>query len=182
MTPLAGFAIALIAGWTTRDAWRAAAVFVVPFLAVTAAQTWGIAAGDGVSPPDTVWPIGGAISYYIVQALIMAVALGLALLLGVVRSRGIEAPGDVAGRSRRTRMALLIAGVATAAYLTIALLALAPHSHSANGSPPVQGLIGIAVLIISLIAAGVLAIIGRRAASKTSGLASAGGPALSKVQ
>src|SRR5271169_974503 len=56
MTPLAGFIAAIIAGWIVRDPRRAAATVVVPFLIVLAMQTWGIAAGYGVSPPSTVTP------------------------------------------------------------------------------------------------------------------------------
>ncbi len=57
MTPLAGFIIALIAGWIARDARRAAVVVVVPYLAVVAGQTWAIYDGRGSSPPSTVWPL-----------------------------------------------------------------------------------------------------------------------------
>jgi hypothetical protein len=57
MTPLAGFVLAVVAGWITRDGRRAAAIIIIPFLAMTALQTYGIADGRGVSPPSTVWPL-----------------------------------------------------------------------------------------------------------------------------
>ena len=53
MTPLAGFVAAIIAGWIVRDPRRAVPAVVIPFLIVLTMQTWGIAAGDGVSPPST---------------------------------------------------------------------------------------------------------------------------------
>src|SRR5580658_4681042 len=127
MTPLAGFVLAVIAGWITRDARRAAAIIIIPFLAVTALQTYGLAIGDGHSPPSTVWPINGtSIPYYVVQLLIMAAALGVAMLLAVVRAQrpaarsgGGAAEGDL---GRRTTMAAVPVVVITAGYGIIAWL------------------------------------------------------------
>ncbi len=164
MTPLAGFVIAVIAGWITRDARRAAAIFLIPFLAVVAVQTWGIAAGDGNSPPDTVWPFSGAISYYVVQVIIMAFALAVAVMLGAVRARR-AGPADAG--ARRTITAAAVDYVLTASFVTSALLVAAPvQHHSENGAPPVYGLLGIAVNLISVIVLSVLLITGRRAAAR----------------
>ena len=57
----------------TEDPRRAAGAIIVPFLAVLAAQTWILASGRGDNPPSTVH----GISYWIVQAIILAVALGI---------------------------------------------------------------------------------------------------------
>jgi hypothetical protein len=166
MTPLAGFVIAIIAGWITRDGRRAAAVAIIPFLAVTALQTWGIAAGHGVSPPDTVWPLSGAISYYVVQLIIMAATLGVAVLLGAVRAQPAGSAGTSGEPGRRVLIAFAVDAVLTAVYLLIAWLVSAPvRHHSSTGSPPAYGLIGIGVLLVSLIVLGVLARRGRRARS-----------------
>jgi uncharacterized membrane protein len=167
MTPLAGFVLAIIAGWITRDARRAAAVIIIPFLALTALQTYGIADGRGVSPPDTVWPLnGGSASYYVVQVLIMAAVLGVGMLLGTVRAQRAAHGADTTAIGRRTTTAATVAVVLTAAYGTFAWLDSTSHAghHSSTGSPPVQGLIGMGVLILSLIVLGGMAIAGRRRA------------------
>ncbi len=142
-------------------------VFILPFLAVLAVQTWGLAAGDGVSPPDTVYPFSGAISYYVVQAIILAVTLAIALLLGAVRSRGArsrgaEAGDGLAGTSRSTVVAAVAVGLLTAAFVTFAVIDAAPHSHKASGNPPLQGFIGLGVILISLIVLGVTLLAGHR--------------------
>ena len=168
MTPLAGFVIAVVAAWITRDARRAAAIFVVPFLAVTAAQTWGIGAGRGVSPPSTVWPLGSAISYYVVQAIIMALAISVAAILGAVRGRRVTGRNEAAGRRRRARIAAVVEVIATGTYIAVAVLDSAPVlHHSASGAPPLQGLIGIGVLVLSPIVLGAMLITGRRSAARS---------------
>src|SRR5215472_10560752 len=67
MTPIAGFIIAIIAAWLVPSGRRAAAVVVIPWLAVLAEQTWILAAGRGHSPPSTVSQLPGAIGYWLVQ-------------------------------------------------------------------------------------------------------------------
>jgi hypothetical protein len=167
MTPLGGFVIAIIAAWIIRDARRAAATVIVPYLAVVAAQTWAIDAGYGHSPPSTVWPFSRAISYYVVQAIILALALGVAALLGTVLARRTAAPGGTQGLGRRTVIASVVDGVLTAAFIAGALLDSAPMAHhSANGSPPWYGLLGVAAMLVSLIVLSVLAFTGRRAKVK----------------
>ena len=84
MTPLAGFIAAILAGWIIREPRRAAAAILVPFLAVLAVQTWTLAAGHGDNPPSTI----NAVSYWVVQAIILAFALGIATqLASVLRAR-----------------------------------------------------------------------------------------------
>jgi hypothetical protein len=165
MTPLAGFIIAAIAGWLTRSGRRAAAVLIVPFLAVTAVQTWGIAAGDGHSPPNTVWPIGPAISYYVVQALILALSLGVAVPLGAVRGRahGYDLP---AARRATVQAVLLTGGLAVAFIVADILIAKPVAHHLADGSPPWYGLLGILLLLICDVALTVRFLLGRRAAGR----------------
>jgi hypothetical protein len=165
MTPLAGFVLAIIAGWITRDARRAAAVIIIPFLAVTALQTYGIADGRGVSPPDTVWPLnGGSLSYYVVQLLIMAAVLGVAMLLGAVRARRAAHGAGTTDTDRRTTAAAIVSVVLTAAFCTVEWLDSSSHAghHSSTGNPPAAGRIGIGVLILSLIVLGSMSIAARR--------------------
>jgi len=167
MTPLAGFILAIIAGWITRDARRAAAIIIIPFLAVTALQTYSIADGRGVSPPDTVWPLnGGSLPYYVVQLLIMAAILGVGMLLGTVRTQRVAAGADNTGLGRRTAVAAIAATVLTAGFCIGAWLASAPVAHhSASGNPPPQGLIGIGVIILSLIVLASMTVAARRRAA-----------------
>lgn len=170
MTPLAGFVLAIIAGWITRDARRAAAIIIIPFLAMTALQTYGLADGRGVSPPSTVWPLNGvSIPYYVVQLLIMAAVLGVGTLLGTVRAQRAAAGSDASDAGRRTAIAAIITAVLTAAYMVGAWLDSAPVAHhSSAGAPPAQGLIGMGVLILSLIALAAMTIAGRRRAAMAS--------------
>jgi hypothetical protein len=167
MTPLAGFVIAVIAGWIARDARRAAGIVVVPYLAVVAAQTWAIYGGRGTSPPSTVWPLKQAISYYVVQAVILALALGVAAVLGAVRARRAASHDAAAGAGRRTAITAGASAVLTAAFITIALLATTPvRHHTAEGSPPWYGLLGMGALLVSLIVLSTLLLAGRRAAAR----------------
>lgn len=163
MTPLAGFILAVIAGWMTRSGRRAAALLVVPFLAVTAVQTYGIAAGDGHSPPSSVWPLGQAISYYVVQALILALSLGVAVPLGALRGRQLSRD-DGASRRRMVQAASLAGGL-TAIFIVAALLIESPvRQHSASGSPPWYGVSGILLLVVCAIALMAALVRGRWAA------------------
>ena len=50
MTPIAGFFLAVIAGWIIREPRRAAATVILPYLAIVAVQSWAIANGYGISP------------------------------------------------------------------------------------------------------------------------------------
>jgi hypothetical protein len=141
MTPLAGFIAAIIAGWLIRDARRATAAVIVPFLAILALQTYGIGAGYGHSPPSTVLSYPSAISYWVVQVIILAPALLIAAGVGSLR----------AGQPGRPAI-WVSAGLTFAAGvfdLVYALQAAPVHHHLANGSPPWYGLVGIATLFIT---------------------------------
>lgn len=147
MTPLAGFIAAVVAGWLIRDARRTTVAVIVPFLAVLALQTYGIGAGYGNSPPSTVLSYPGAISYWVVQVIILAPALVIAAGLGSLRAgNGRPAFWVSAGLT-------LAAGVFDLVY---ALNASPVRHHLANGSPPAYGLIGIGVLIVTAVVLGAL--------------------------
>jgi hypothetical protein len=166
MTPIAGFIIAIIAGWLVPSGRRAAAIVVIPYLAVAAAQTWLLAAGHGHSPPGTVTQLPGAIGYYLVQVAVLAVALGIAWLLGSLRADRQEQP-DPPGRLRRqaaTAFGLLAA--ATAVFITVGVLTSAPvHHHLASGRPPAIGFIGMALELLTVVALGAATIMRRRSAA-----------------
>jgi hypothetical protein len=174
MTPLAGFVAAIIAGWIIRDPRRAAITATIPFLIVMIVQTLGIDAGDGHSPPSTVYPISGAISYYVVQAILLGFTLVIATELAAVRRARMPA-SDRAGVGRRTALAAAVLAVLTAVTWAVSVLVSAPVAHhSAQGAPPPQGLIGIGLLIVSVAVLSVLTIRDRRAARQARLAAGAG--------
>jgi hypothetical protein len=162
MTPITGFVIAVIAGWIVRSPRRAAGIVVVPYLAVTAAQSWIIASGRGVSPPSTVtgWP--GLIGYWLVQTVFLALSAGIAAELAALRARRAEPGAGTAGTGRSLIRAFAIEATLTAAFLIGYLLDAAPvRNHSAEGSPPAQGFIGMVLCIGTFAVLGVLVLRGR---------------------
>jgi hypothetical protein len=166
MTPMAGFVIAIIAGWIVRDPRRAAAAVVVPYLAVVAAQSWILASGRGVSPPSTVtgWP--GLIGYWAVQAIFLALATGIAAELSTLRRRRMPDDGS-AGTGHRIMLALGVLAAVTAVFLVAYLLDSAPVTHhAADGTPPVQGYVGMLLCIVTFLALSVVTFLGRRNASR----------------
>ena len=146
MTGTVGIFLAVVAGLLVAERGQVARVVLWPFLAIAAVQTWGIWSGRGVSPPSTVnaWP--GAIGYYLVQALILGLALGVAWQISALRFGG-------AGRSR-TRLAYALNAVVCA--LVVGAFELDrplfdPGSvvhHRTTGQPPVLGIAGIGTLAI----------------------------------
>jgi hypothetical protein len=162
MTPLAGFIAAILAGWIIREPRRAAAAILVPFLAVLAVQTWTLAAGHGDNPPSTI----NAVSYWVVQAIILALALGIATqLASVLRAR--SAAGDGAGASRRAVQATAVLLVLTAASLTGIVLDSKPVlHHNANSPLPWYGAAGILACVASLVVLTVLRTRQRRAGAR----------------
>jgi hypothetical protein len=167
MTPLAGLIMAVIAGWFVRGPRLAAAVVVVPFLAVAGAQTWRIAAGDGTSPPATVIGFPQAIGYWVVQAVFLALALGIAGELGFLRARR-AVPRDAAGAG--TRRAAIVAGilaVPTTVFVALYVAGSSPvRHHAASGSPPLQGFLGIVLCVVALATLSVPTVMARRSAAR----------------
>jgi len=153
MTGMVGIFLGLVTGCLVADRRRATLVVVAPFLAILTLQTAGIAAGDAVSPPSTVtaWP--GAVPYYVVQAVILTSALGIALQLGTLRARGAA---RVAPRLRvsGTTLAAVINATVCAAVVAGEELdrsSFDPGSvahHTSSGSPPAFGVAGIALSVV----------------------------------
>jgi hypothetical protein len=152
MTPLAGFIAAVLAGWLIRDPRRAAAAVAVPFLAVLAAQTWGIAAGYGHSPPSTITSFPGTLGYWLVQVLILVPALGIAAELGALRARSARARDGAAGSGRRAVIVCAFLTLAAVVFDAIYAAQVSPVLHHlANGSPPAWGFAGMGLLIVTLV-------------------------------
>ena len=147
MTGTVGIFLAVVAGLLVADRRQVTMVVLWPFLAVAAIQTWGIGSGRGVSPPSTVTAFPGAIQYFVVQAVILALALWIARQISALRFR------DAQARSR-TSLAYAVNGVVCALLVGSVELdrpLLDPGSvvhHSSNGRPPVLGLAGIGTLVL----------------------------------
>lgn len=169
MTPIGGFIIAVIAGWTVRNGGRAALVVVAPWLVVLAVQTWYIAAGLGVSPPSTVTQFPHLVGYWLVQAIALALALGIAGQLGSLRARGLDR-SQTGGSGRRVAIATALAAAFSAALVAAYLFAHPVFEsgsvahHSTNGQLPVLGLLG---LFLSVITFAALVVTVRRRRSDT---------------
>jgi hypothetical protein len=179
MTPIAGFIIAIIAGLMVRSGRRATAVVLAPWLVVLAYQSWYIASGRAISPPGTVTDFPSAIGYWLVQAIILAPALGIAAQLGAMGSRRHP---DSRGRLDHPARAASALGLATSVIVILLGFVwfraqggtvFAGH-HSTGGSPPVIGMVG---LVLSFLTCGVLGVMTLRQlrAAKAARLADSGG-------
>jgi len=162
MTPITGFVIAVIAGLMVRSPRRAAALVVVPYLAVAAAQSWMLASGRGISPPSTVtgWP--QLTGYWLVQLIFFLLPLGIAAELAALRARRADPDAVAAGMRRSLIRASAVEATLTVAFLIGYLLDSAPVlHHAADGSPPAQGFIGMVLCIGTFVVLSVLAFRGR---------------------
>ena len=145
MTGTAGILLAVVAGLLVADRRQAVEVVVYPFVAVLAIQTWGIADGRAVSPPSTVTAFPGAIPYYVVQAIILALALGVALQISALRDSDASHP-----MAAYLLNSLMVVVVLAAFELDRSQLDPGSVSrHSSEGSPPVIGVAGIALLFVT---------------------------------
>jgi hypothetical protein len=166
MTPIAGFVIAIIAGLVVKNGRWAAAVILVPWLIVLGYQSWYIASGRAVSPPSTITVFPSATGYWLVQAIILAPALGIAALLGASRSH------QLLGRDGLARRAWEASALGVAAAVIIILLGFVwfrqeggtvfVAHHSTDGSPPVIGMVGLLVSFVTCAGLGVMALRRRR--------------------
>lgn len=147
--------LALGAGLIVASRRQLVLVIVLPFLVVLGFQTWHISAGLGVSPPSTVNEFPKLISYYVVQVIFLALALGAA---NQIRVRRVRRAGYAAAPNagRQTVLALIV-NVAFAAAVVSGFLFDRPLfdpgsvvHHSTNGSPPVFGILGGLLCVIVL--------------------------------
>jgi hypothetical protein len=171
MTPIAGFFIAIIAGWIVAEPRRAAAAVVLPYLAVTAVQTWLLANNFGINPPSTVTPFSGAISYYVVQLIFFITTVAIAAELAVVRRHALAAKASPvnppAGSWYRAAVAeaLCTSGVVVLLVSWMTTSALVSQ-HATNGGPPAQGIAGIALSLVGFVVLGVAALRAHRKAAR----------------
>lgn len=171
MTGLVGVFLAIAAGLIVVGSRRQLAMVVVlPFLVILGVQTWGIAAGKGVSPPSTVTGFPGLISYYIVQAIILGLALGIAEMIRTRRSRAAELSESRPERGGQTATWALIVNFALCAVVVAGFKWDRPlfdpgsvTKHSSSGSPPVLGIIGILLTLVMFVGLSIVTLRSRRA-------------------
>jgi hypothetical protein len=147
VTGTVGIVLAVVAGWSACGRRQTVVAVVVPFLGVLVLQTWGIGSGRAVSAPSTVTAFPGAIPYYVVQVLILALMLGIALQLRTLRIRGGH------GRPKRGTVPLVLncalaALVVSGFELDRPLLDPGSVARHTSSGPPALGIAGIAVLLV----------------------------------
>ena len=125
MTAVSALLLALIAGWMVPAPRLAMAAFLGPWLVALIYQTADIGLGYAVSPPQTVTQFLRVIGYVVVTAVILALGLVLAALIGERRSRMV--PDD----ARRTAREMVPRATAAG---TIVVTALNTMKH-APGAP-----------------------------------------------
>jgi hypothetical protein len=167
MTPIAGFVIAVLTGILVSSGRRAATVVLVPWLVVLAYQSWYIASGHAISPPGTVTQFPSAIGYWLVQVIILAPALGIAAQLGASGHR--RNPLSATALARRTWLATALGLAASGIIIVLGFIAFRSEGgtvvgthHSANGSPPLAGMLGLLLSFGICAALGVMTSIRRR--------------------
>jgi hypothetical protein len=171
MTAISAFLLALIAGWMVPAPRLAMAAFLGPWLAALIYQTADIGLGYAVSPPQTVTQFPRVIGYVVVTAVILALGLILSALIGDRRSRLVPDAGRQTGREMVKRAAA--AGTVVVAALIV--LDIVDHAalvwpestahHTTNPSPPLFGILSIALCLIGIAVLGT-AVLRRRAARR----------------
>jgi hypothetical protein len=168
MTAISALLLALITGWLVPAPRLAMAAFLGPWLVALVYQTADIGLGYAVSPPQTVTQFPRVIGYVVVTAVILALGLILSALIGERRSRAVPA----AGRREMVKRATLTGTVVVAALIGLDIADHAvlvwPEStahHTTNPSPPLFGILSIALCLIGIAVLGT-AVLRRRAAAR----------------
>jgi hypothetical protein len=175
MTAISALLLALITGWLVPAPRLAMAAFLGPWLVALIYQTADIGLGYAVSPPQTVTQFPRVIGYVVVTAVILALGLTLSALIGERRSRVVPD----AGRQTAVKRAALAGTVVVAALICLDIADHAvlvwPEStahHTTNPSPPLFGILSIALCLIGIAVLGT-AVLRRRAAARLGGQGSA---------
>jgi hypothetical protein len=173
VTAVSALLLALIIGWLVPSPRLAMAAFLGPWLVALTYQTADIGLGYAVSPPQTVTQFPRVIGYVVVTAVILALGLILSALIGERRSRVVPFTGRRTAREMATRAT--VAGTVVVAALIV--LDIADHAvlvwpestahHTTNPSPPLFGILSIALCLIGIAVLGT-AVLRRRAAARLS--------------
>jgi hypothetical protein len=156
MTAVSALLLALIAGWLVPAPRLAMAAFLGPWLVVLIYQTVDIGLGYAVSPPQTVTQFPRVIGYVVVTAVILALGLTLSALIAERRSRAVRHADRQTAREMVKRATL--AGTVVVAALIV--LDIADHAvlvwpestahHTVNPSPPLFGILSIALCLVGI--------------------------------
>jgi hypothetical protein len=170
MTAVSALLLALIAGWMVPAPRLAMAAFLGPWLVALIYQTADIGLGYAVSPPQTVTQFPRVIGYVVVTAVILALGLILSALIAERRSRVVPDAGQTA--REMVKRATLTGTVVVAALI---VLDIADHAvlvwpestahHTTNPSPPLFGILSIALCLIGIAVLGTT-VLRRRAAAR----------------
>lgn len=163
MTPIDGFIIAVVVGWMVPHGRWAAMIVLTPWLAVLVIQTWYIAAGLAVNSSSTVTHFPQAAGYWLVQAIVLALVLGIAGQLGAVRARGALLRGAARNLRRQTAIASAIATVTSAVLVAAYFFDHGLFASSGKGNAPVLGGLGMLLLVVAFVALGAVTLRHRRA-------------------
>jgi hypothetical protein len=163
MTAVSALLVALIAGWLVPVPRLAMAAFLGPWLAVLIYQTVDIGLGYAVSPPQSVTQFPRNIGYVVVTAVILALGLILSALIAERRSR---VASDAARRTGR-EMVKRATAAGTAVVAALIVLDIVDHAvlvwpestahHTTNPSPPLFGILSIALCLIGVAVLGTAA-------------------------
>ncbi|HEY3923816.1 MAG TPA: hypothetical protein VGL75_04580 [Acidothermaceae bacterium] len=155
MTPLIGIVTAVFVALLAPNVRAVAGSVLVLMLLATAVQTYDLDADWGSNPPSTVHQV----SYWIVQLIIIAVIMGIALGIFRVRSRRAARSGESLVRpafsGRRGVKALVETALGTTViYFAGAFAADKLHHHhgGGSGSIPWTGVLGIVIGVAALVA------------------------------
>src|SRR5579862_5222085 len=171
MTAVSALLLALMAGWLVPAPRLAMAAFLGPWLVVLIYQTADIGLGYAVSPPQTVTQFPRVMGYVVVTAVILALGLALSALIGERRSRVVS----VDARRTAREMAGRATAAGTVVVAALIVLDIADHAvlvwpestahHTTNPSPPLFGVLSIALCLIGIAVLGT-AVLRRRAAAR----------------
>lgn len=171
MTAISAILLALITGWMVPAPRLAMAAFLGPWLVALIYQTADIGLGYAVSPSQTVTQFPRNIGYVVVTAVILALGLTLSALIGERRSRAVPAAGRHTARDMVKRATL----TGTAVVAALIVLDIVDHAllvwpestahHTTNPSPPLFGILSIALCLIGIAVLGT-PVLRRRAAAR----------------
>jgi len=171
MTAVSAILLALITGWMVPAPRLAMAAFLGPWLVALIYQTADIGLGYAVSPPQTVTQFPRNIGYVVVTVVILALGLTLSALIGERRSRALPDASRHTARDMVKRATL----TGTAVVAALIVLDIADHAllvwpestahHTTNPSPPLFGILSIALCLIGIAVLGTPAL-RRRAAAR----------------
>ena len=156
MTAVSALLLALLTGWMVPAPRLAMAAFLGPWLVALIYQTADIGLGYAVSPPQTVTQFPRVIGYVVVTTVILALGLIFSALIAERRSRVVPDPGGPTGWEMAKR-ATLAGTVVVAALIFLDIVDHAvlvwPEStahHTTNPSPPLFGILSIALCLIGI--------------------------------